>query len=68
MNGSPIAESTPSDDQNQYQRKYTNGALYSSVTGYFTIGQGNAGIESAEETPSCPATPTRRSSRNLNAI
>ncbi len=48
VNGSPIAESTPSDDQYQYQRKYTNGALYSAVTGYFTIGQGNAGIESAE--------------------
>ncbi|WP_069712656.1 peptidoglycan D,D-transpeptidase FtsI family protein [Curtobacterium sp. ER1/6] len=48
VDGSPIAESTPSDDQYQYQRKYTNGGLYSAVTGYFTIGQGNAGIESAE--------------------
>jgi len=48
VDGSPIAESTPSDDQYQYQRKYTNGALYSAVTGYFTIGQGNTGIESAE--------------------
>jgi len=48
VDGSPIAESTPSDDQYQYQRKYTNGPLYSAVTGYFTIGQGNAGIESAE--------------------
>ncbi|MCL9664024.1 penicillin-binding protein 2 [Curtobacterium albidum] len=50
VDGSPIAESTPSDDQYQYQRKYTNGALYSAVTGYFTIGQGNTGIESAENT------------------
>ncbi len=48
VNGSPIAESTPSDDQYKYQRKYTNGDLYSAVTGYFTIGQGNSGIESAE--------------------
>jgi peptidoglycan glycosyltransferase len=48
VNGSPIAESTPSDDQYQYQRKYTNGDLYSAVTGYFTIGQGNSGIEGAE--------------------
>ncbi|MEK6342492.1 MAG: penicillin-binding transpeptidase domain-containing protein, partial [Curtobacterium sp.] len=48
VDGSPIAESSPSDDQYQYQRKYTNGDLYSAVTGYFTIGQGNAGIESAE--------------------
>ncbi|WIB00123.1 penicillin-binding protein 2 [Curtobacterium sp. MCBA15_012] len=48
VNGSPIAESTPVDDQYQYQRSYTNGALYSAVTGYFTIGQGNTGIEGAE--------------------
>ncbi|MFJ3033463.1 peptidoglycan D,D-transpeptidase FtsI family protein [Curtobacterium pusillum] len=50
VNGSPIAESTPVDDQYQYQRKYTNGDLYSAVTGYFTIGQGNSGIEGAENT------------------
>ncbi|WP_144711736.1 penicillin-binding protein 2 [Curtobacterium pusillum] len=50
VNGSPIAESTAVDDQYQYQRKYTNGELYSAVTGYFTIGQGNSGIEGAENT------------------
>lgn len=50
VNGSPIAESTPVDDQYQYQRKYTQGELYSAVTGYFTIGQGNSGIEGAENT------------------
>ncbi|MBT1583434.1 MULTISPECIES: peptidoglycan D,D-transpeptidase FtsI family protein [Curtobacterium] len=50
VDGSPIAESTPVDDQYEYQRKYTNGDLYSAVTGYFTIGQGNTGIESAENT------------------
>ncbi|MEG8034528.1 penicillin-binding transpeptidase domain-containing protein [Sphingomonas sp. LR61] len=50
VGGSPIAESTPVDDQYEYQRKYTNGELYSAVTGYFTIGQGNTGIESAENT------------------
>lgn len=48
VQGSPIAESTAVDDQYQYQRKYTNGDLYSAVTGYFTIGQGSAGIEAAE--------------------
>ncbi|WP_420369223.1 peptidoglycan D,D-transpeptidase FtsI family protein [Curtobacterium sp. L1-20] len=48
VQGSPIAESTAVDDQYQYQRKYTNGELYSAVTGYFTIGQGSAGIEAAE--------------------
>jgi penicillin-binding protein A len=46
--GTAIAESTPVDDQYNYQRKYSNGAMYSPVTGYFTIGQGNSGIESAE--------------------
>lgn len=50
VNGTPIAESTPVDDQYQYQRKYANGDLYSAVTGYFTIGQGITGIESAENT------------------
>ncbi|WIB60259.1 penicillin-binding transpeptidase domain-containing protein [Curtobacterium sp. MCLR17_007] len=50
VNGTPIAESTAVDDQYKYQRKYANGALYSAVTGYFTIGQGNTGIESAENT------------------
>ncbi|OII13744.1 penicillin-binding protein 2 [Curtobacterium sp. MCBA15_008] len=48
VQGSPIAESTAVDDQYQYQRKYTNGDLYSAVTGYFTIGQGSAGVEAAE--------------------
>jgi peptidoglycan glycosyltransferase len=50
VNGTPIAESTAVDDQYRYQRKYSDGALYSAVTGYFTIGQGNTGIEGAENT------------------
>ncbi|ROP63508.1 cell elongation-specific peptidoglycan D,D-transpeptidase [Curtobacterium sp. PhB130] len=50
VNGTPIAESTAVDDQYKYQRKYANGDLYSAVTGYFTIGQGNSGIESSENT------------------
>jgi penicillin-binding protein A len=48
VDGKPIAESTPVDDQYNYQRKYPGGELYSAVTGYFTIGQGNSGLESAE--------------------
>jgi penicillin-binding protein A len=48
VDGTPIAQSTPSNDQYNYQRSYSNGDLYSAVTGYFTIGQGNTGLESAE--------------------
>ncbi|MFZ7087144.1 peptidoglycan D,D-transpeptidase FtsI family protein [Curtobacterium sp. RRHDQ10] len=50
VDGTPIAESKPVDDQYNYQRSYPNGELYSAVTGYFTIGQGDTGIESAENT------------------
>ncbi|MEA9985406.1 MULTISPECIES: penicillin-binding transpeptidase domain-containing protein [Subtercola] len=45
--GQPIAQSVPSNDQYKYQRTYTNGPLYSAVTGYFTLDQGTTGIESA---------------------
>jgi peptidoglycan glycosyltransferase len=48
VDGNPIAESVASDDQYNYQRKYSNGTMYSAVTGYFTIGQGNTGLEDAE--------------------
>jgi peptidoglycan glycosyltransferase len=43
--GQPIAQSVPSGDDYKYQRKYTNGPLYSAVTGYFTLNQGNTGLE-----------------------
>jgi len=45
--GQPIAQSVPSSDAYKYQRQYTNGPLYSAVTGYFTLNQGNTGIEGA---------------------
>jgi penicillin-binding protein A len=45
VGGAPIAESVPSGDEYKYQRVYTNGPLYSAVTGYYTLGQGSAGIE-----------------------
>jgi len=48
VDGTPIAQSTSVDDQYNYQRTYADGDLYSAVTGYFTVGQGNTGIESAE--------------------
>lgn len=47
VDGVPIAESVPSDDQYEWQRTYPMGPLYASVTGYNTLGQGNTGIEGA---------------------
>jgi peptidoglycan glycosyltransferase len=46
VDGDPIATSSPSDDQYHFTRKYTNGPLYSPVTGYFSHYQGATGIES----------------------
>lgn len=47
VDGVPIAESVPSDDQYEWQRQYPEGPLYAPVTGYNTLGQGNSGIEGA---------------------
>ncbi|MCU1418543.1 MAG: penicillin-binding protein 2 [Schumannella sp.] len=47
VDGEPIAESVPVDDEYKYQRVYSNGPLYSAVTGYFTLNQGNTGVEGA---------------------
>lgn len=47
VDGVPIAESVASDGPIAYQRVYANGPLYSAVTGYMTIGQGNTGLEDA---------------------
>jgi peptidoglycan glycosyltransferase len=45
VDGQPVAESVPSADEYKFQRVYSNGPLYSQVTGYFTQGQGSSGIE-----------------------
>ncbi len=45
VDGVPIAQSLPSDDEYKFQRTYSNGVLYAPVTGYFTLNQGNTGIE-----------------------
>ncbi len=45
--GNVLAKSTPSTDVFKYQRVYTNPAVYSDVTGYFTFNQANPGIEGA---------------------
>jgi peptidoglycan glycosyltransferase len=47
VGGTPIAESVPVDDEFSYLRTYLDGPLYSAVTGYFTLNQGNTGVEGA---------------------
>jgi peptidoglycan glycosyltransferase len=47
VDGQPIAISVPTDDEFKFQRTYTNPLLYAPVTGYFTLNQGNTGIEGA---------------------
>lgn len=45
--GVPIAESRPVDDEFKYLREYTQPELYAAITGYFTLNQGNTGVEGA---------------------
>jgi penicillin-binding protein A len=45
--GQPVAQSVPSNDVYKYQRVYSNGPLYSSVTGFFPIDGVATGIEGA---------------------
>lgn len=47
VDGVPIAQSVESGDQYEWQRVYPQGALYAPVTGYYSLGQGNSGIEGA---------------------
>jgi peptidoglycan glycosyltransferase len=47
VNGQAIAESKPVADKFKFQRVYSNPQLYSAVTGYFTLNQGNTGVEGA---------------------
>lgn len=47
VNGTPIAQSTPVDTEYKYERVYTQGELYSAVTGYYTHTQGSTGLEEA---------------------
>ncbi len=47
VGGQPIAQSKPADDRYKFQRVYSQPELYSAVTGYFTLNQGNTGIEGA---------------------
>ncbi|MFT4244994.1 MAG: penicillin-binding protein 2 [Micrococcaceae bacterium] len=46
VDGKPIAQSTPSKDQYNYQRQYTQGPLYAPLTGFFSLIYGTSGLES----------------------
>lgn len=48
VDGTSIVRSVPVDDPFNYQRTYTDGALYAPVTGYYSIGPGRSGLEQAE--------------------
>jgi peptidoglycan glycosyltransferase len=43
----PVALSVPVDNQFKFLRTYPQAELYAPVVGYYTLNQGNAGIESA---------------------
>jgi peptidoglycan glycosyltransferase len=45
VDGEPVAESVPSDDEYKYQRSYRDGKLYAPVTGYFSYIYGRGGVE-----------------------
>jgi peptidoglycan glycosyltransferase len=47
VGGVPVARSIPVDTQFKFMRTYSDGELYAPVVGYYTLNQGNAGIESA---------------------
>lgn len=46
VDGEPIVQSEPVDDNYSYLRVYDKGKLYAPVTGYFSLNQGSTGIES----------------------
>lgn len=45
--GQPIAQSVPSNDVYKWQRVYSNGPLYSSVTGFYPLNGEATGLEGA---------------------
>ena len=47
VGGIPVARSIPVETQFRFLRTYSDGELYAPVVGYYTLNQGNAGIESA---------------------
>ncbi len=49
VEGSPVAFSVEVNDPYNYQRTYSNGELYASATGYYSIVFGRTGLESTED-------------------
>jgi penicillin-binding protein A len=47
VGGIPVAKSLPVDSQFKFLRTYPYGDIYAPVVGYYTLNQGNQGIESA---------------------
>lgn len=45
--GIPVATSVPVDTRFKFLRTYPFGELYAPIVGYYTLNQGNAGVESA---------------------
>ena len=50
VGGEQVAWSEPVKDSFGYQRKYADGALYSAVTGFYSVVYGRTGIESTNNT------------------
>jgi peptidoglycan glycosyltransferase len=49
VGGAAIANSVPTQDRLKYQRVYVQGPEYAPITGYYSLTQGNTGIERAED-------------------
>lgn len=47
VDGTAIADSVPIDDEYMFQRRYLQPDVYSAITGYYTLNQGDSGIEGA---------------------
>ncbi|WP_167043919.1 penicillin-binding protein 2 [Salinibacterium sp. ZJ454] len=47
VDGVPVAQSMPVDSPYKFLRQYPQPDLYAHVTGYFTLNQGNSGVEGA---------------------
>ena len=47
VDGNPVAFSTPTGDSYRFVRQYSDGELYSPITGYFSHSQGMSGLEQA---------------------
>lgn len=48
VDGKAVAESVKSDDAYKFQRKYPDGSLYASLTGYFSYIFGRSGLENSQ--------------------